>query len=125
MFFCVAEGHVEDGDLEEASVASEGDPIRSASKLDGQRSRTLNDSEACACCDYENPIVYRWTCSKQSFSKTRISWAWINIKNLDNLRLPVTVAGLFLAQKSGLDTRCMTRSYAALKFLNCFSGRLP
>lgn len=71
------------------------------------------------------PIVYRWTCSKQSFSKTRISWAWINIKNLDNLRLPVTVAGLFLAQKSGLDTRCMTRSYAALKFLNCFSGRLP
>lgn len=53
MFFCVAEGHVVDGDLEEASVASEGDPIRSASKLDGQRSRTLNDSEACACCDYD------------------------------------------------------------------------
>ena len=49
MFFCVAEGHVEDGDLEEASVASEGDPIQSQSKLDGQRSRTLNDSEACAC----------------------------------------------------------------------------
>lgn len=24
MFFCVAEGHVEDGDLEEATVASEG-----------------------------------------------------------------------------------------------------
>ena len=24
MFFCVAEGHVEDGDLEEAAVASEG-----------------------------------------------------------------------------------------------------
>ena len=56
MFFCVAEGHVEDGDLEEASVASEGDPIRSASKLDGQRSRTLNDSEACACCAYD----YLW-----------------------------------------------------------------
>ena len=24
MFFCVAEGHVEDGDLEEATVASDG-----------------------------------------------------------------------------------------------------